>query len=73
MLERNPVEIAKVLQRLKGVNDDDEKKVEESVDRRRTAYTLAVSHANKATNVNDLNVAFRRRLAKFVGDPGENF
>lgn len=67
------MEIAKTLQRLKGINDDDEKKEEESVDRRKTAYNLAVSRGNKNNNVNDLNVAFRRRLAKFVGDPSENF
>lgn len=73
MLERNPVEIAKTLQRLKGINDNDEKKEEESVDRRKTAYNLAVSRGNRTNNVNDLNVAFRRRLAKFVGDPSEDF
>lgn len=70
MLERNPVEIAKALQKLKGINDPDEKKEEEAVDRRKTAYNLAVSHGNKS-NVNDLNVAFRRRLAKFVGNPSK--
>lgn len=73
MLERNPVEIAKSLQKLKGINEDDERKEEESVDRRKTAYNLAVSQGNRANNVNDLNVAFRRRLAKFVGDPSKRW
>lgn len=71
MLERNPVEIAKSLQKLKGINENDERKEEESVDRRKTAFNLAVSRGNKGNQVNDLNVAFRRRLAKFVGDPSK--
>lgn len=71
MLERNPVEIAKSLQKLKGINDDDEKKEEESVDRRKTAYNLAVSQGNRGNNINDLNVAFRRRLAKCSTNPSK--
>lgn len=43
--------------------------MEESVDRRKTAYNLAVSNRTKANDVNDLSLAFRRRLAKSVNEP----
>lgn len=70
LLEKDPVKIAKQLQRLKGVDDDDEEHAEEVVGRRKTAYNLAISRGRNQQSINDLDVAFRRRMAKFMKNPG---
>lgn len=70
ILEKDPVKVAKQLQKLKGVDDDDEERPEEVVGRRKTAYNLAMSRGRDQQSINDLDVAFRRRMAKFMKNPG---
>lgn len=62
-LESNPIELAKQLHRIRGVEEDDKEEKEESPGRRKTVHNL-LKNSNKKQTVNDLDQAFRRRTAK---------
>lgn len=65
ILDEDPVQVAKKLQKLKGLEDMDENKQEEVVGRRKTAYNLAMNSGKAEEGINDLDLAFRRRYAMF--------
>ena len=64
------VDVAKKLQKLKGVDSDDEDKVEERPERRKTVHTLAKMGRKQYQATSDLEKAFKRRLGKFSSKEG---
>lgn len=72
ILDDDPVQVAKKLQKLKGLEDRDENKEEEAVGRRKTAYNLAMNSGKAEEGINDLDLAFRRRYAMFQRN-GKNY
>ncbi|KAI4461424.1 chitin synthase [Holotrichia oblita] len=66
MLEQNPVEIAKQLQKLKGVDDVKENAPEIQPGRRKTVAWLDQRSKKPRETINDLDTAFQRRAGKII-------
>ncbi|KAK9695518.1 hypothetical protein QE152_g32521 [Popillia japonica] len=66
MLEQNPVEIAKQLQKLKGVDDVKENAAEVQPGRRKTVAWLDQRSKKPRETINDLDTAFQRRAGKII-------
>ncbi|GJQ87499.1 hypothetical protein Trydic_g10257 [Trypoxylus dichotomus] len=66
MLERNPVEVAKQLQKLKGVDDEKENAQEVQPARRKTVVWLDQRSRKQRDTINDLDTAFQRRAGKII-------
>lgn len=71
MLAEDPVEVAKKLQKLKGVDDTKESAPLLQPSRRKTVAWLDQRSTKGRETINDLDTAFERRTGKIIGNKGK--